>query len=125
MRGSVLALILIVAACGTTSSPKALSEVSPSEAPSPSPTQLVSPSPTQSSPPSTPAASGSPQASSQPPSGLLFAALESPSTQTPPDTVVIVGLDGFATPKALCRQRRRATTGCGSGSGLRSLLHRR
>ena len=76
MRGSVLALILIVAACSAAPAPRAQSSTS-----------------------------------SQPAAGLLFAVVESPSTQTPPDTVVIVGLDGVARANAKFQPRLRPYIG--------------
>ncbi len=89
MKGALLAVVLIVAACG----------------------QPASSTRIQGSPSPTPAAPGSPQPSTQPASGLLFAAVESSSAQAPPDTVVIIGLDGYARATAKFQSRQRPYIG--------------
>jgi hypothetical protein len=82
MRGAILAVVLILAACGNSSAPQAQAS------PSPSPTPLPSASP-----------------SISPAAEFLFAVVEGGSLVSQPGTVAIVGLDGHARAKAQFQPR--------------------
>jgi hypothetical protein len=85
--------MLILAACGNSSTPQA--QVSPGQ----------SPTPASSSPSPSALPSASPKASPSPKAEFLFAVTEKASTFAEADTIVIVGLDGYARAKATFQPR--------------------
>lgn len=109
MRGPVLAVVLILAACGTTPTPRANSSITPNAVPSVSATPASSPTVGSTSP--TPPVPEPPQDSTPPAASVLFAVVEAPSPQGDPDTVAIVGLDGYAKAKAKFQPRQKPYIG--------------
>jgi hypothetical protein len=91
VRAAVLAVVLILTACGSSSRPTAQSPIQPTA------TAAQTPSVTA-SPPPTPSATASPIHVTPPAPGLLFAVVEGSLGQ--PGTVAIVGLNGYARAKA-------------------------
>ena len=105
MRVAVLAAVLILAACGSGPRAQAQSSIRANATPTSTPGEVSSPSPT-------PLPSASPQGIPSPVAGPLFAVVEGGSGESP-DTVAIVGLDGYARAKAKF-QPRKAIDGGGN-----------
>ncbi|SRR5712691_973029 len=103
MRTAVLAVVLIITACGSASAPQARSSAQTGASPGPTSSNVASPSRT-----STPAPW--PISSASPAAGLLFAVVEGGSGENP-DTVAIVGLDGYARAKAKFQSRQAIYAG--------------
>ena len=102
-----LVAVLLSASCGGTSAPKAESPGSPSAMQS-----VTATSATSGPASSTPSAAASPSPSGPAAAGLLFVVTEGPSQfGAPPDTVAIVGMDGYAKAKAKFQARQRPFIG--------------
>jgi hypothetical protein len=107
MKGTVLAVVLVVAACGSSSPPTAQSSPQATITPNSSPSATASSEPSASGP-------------------LLFAALEAIGTTNPNqwNTVAIAGLDGYSRAKSTFTPVSIPFGGCtGNATGVAPVFH--